>query len=180
MVSNIDLAPTFEALAGRRPAGLPLGAVPGARRCASPPVPPTTTCSTSTPGRPRSGAATRTAGTSGASIDVIPSYVAVRSREALLVRLDLDPSWEGVEVAWEFYDYRDAPYERTNTFADPDKRDEVRRLRRRLGASCPAGRPAATHRCPSVPQPDPHVTRSGHFRTILTHLQQPHGSDDRQ
>ena len=65
---------------------------------------------------------------------MIPSYVAVRSREALLVRLDLDPSWEGVEVAWEFYDYRDAPYERTNTFADPDKRDEVRRLRRRLGA----------------------------------------------
>ncbi len=38
-------------------------------------------------------------------MDLIPSYVAVRSRDALLVRLDLDPSWDGVDEAWEFYDY---------------------------------------------------------------------------
>ena len=118
---------------------------------------------------------------SGAAIDVIPSYVAVRSRNALLVRLDLDPSWEGVEVAWEFYDYRDAPYERTNTFADPDKRDEVRRPPTPAGRLpvLPVDRPRRTG-ARSVPQPDPHVTRFGPFPHILTHLQQPHGSDDRQ
>ena len=52
-------------------------------------------------------------------MDLIPSYVAVRSRDGLLVRLDLDPSWDGTDVAWEYYDYRDAAYERTNTFTDP-------------------------------------------------------------
>lgn len=68
----------------------------------------------------------------GGTLDIIPSYVAVRSRNALLVRLDLDPAWEGTDYAWEFYDYRDAPFERTNTFTDPDKQPQVRRLKRRL------------------------------------------------
>ena len=78
---------------------------------------------------------------------MIPSYVAVRSRNALLVRLDLDPSWEGVEVAWEFYDYRDAPYERTNTFADPDKRTRYAGTSSGCAGSCGAGRSRATSRC---------------------------------
>ncbi|MBD8868145.1 sulfatase-like hydrolase/transferase [Nocardioides donggukensis] len=69
---------------------------------------------------------------SGGTIDRIPSYVAVRSRTGLLVRLDLDPSWEGEDVAWEFYDYRDAPFERTNTVARADKRAEVRFLKKRI------------------------------------------------
>ena len=69
---------------------------------------------------------------SGGTLDLIPSYVAVRSRDGLLVRLDLDPDWEGVDEAWEFYSYADAPYERTNRFADPAHAGEVRVLKRRL------------------------------------------------
>lgn len=68
----------------------------------------------------------------GGTIDVIPSYIAVRSRHALLVRLDLDPGWETTDHAWEFYDYRDAAFERTNTYADPAKRQQVRRMQQRL------------------------------------------------
>ena len=132
MVSNIDLAPTFEVLAGLRPPAYRSGQ--------------SLVATLRTPSRaphdyvflehtwsPSLGGSDPDRWYSGAAIDVVPSYVAVRSRNALLVRLDLDPSWEGVEVAWEFYDYRDAPFERTNTFADPDKQEEVRRLRRRLG-----------------------------------------------
>ena len=59
----------------------------------------------------------------------MPSYVAVRTRDALLVGLDLDGSWEGTDVAWEFYDYRASPFERTNAFAAPRYRGEVARLR---------------------------------------------------
>ncbi|KQZ68693.1 hypothetical protein ASD66_15570 [Nocardioides sp. Root151] len=69
---------------------------------------------------------------SGGTIDIIPSYVAIRSRDALLVRLDLDPDWQGTDYAWEFYDYRDSAFEQTNSYADPGKRAEVRRLQRRL------------------------------------------------
>ncbi|WP_157550890.1 sulfatase-like hydrolase/transferase [Nocardioides jensenii] len=69
---------------------------------------------------------------SGGTIDIIPSYLAIRSRDALLVRLDLDDDWESTDYAWEFYDYRDAPYERSNSYADPAKQGEVRRMQRRL------------------------------------------------
>ena len=63
---------------------------------------------------------------------MIPSYTAVRSKDGLLVRLDLDPDWVGTDIAWEFYSYAEAPYERTNRFADPAYADEVAALRRRL------------------------------------------------
>jgi arylsulfatase A-like enzyme len=132
MVSNIDLAPTFEDLAGLRPAPYRSGR--------------SIVATLRTPSRaphdyvffehtwaPTLGGTDPDRWYAGSAIDVIPSYVAVRSRQSLLVRLDLDPSWEGTDVAWEFYDYRDAPFERTNSFADPAKRVEVRRLQRRLG-----------------------------------------------
>jgi arylsulfatase A-like enzyme len=66
---------------------------------------------------------------SGRENDAVPSYVAVRTRHALLVRLDLDDSWEGTDVAWEYYDYRVSRFERTNAFADPRHAAEVARLR---------------------------------------------------
>jgi hypothetical protein len=69
---------------------------------------------------------------SGGTLDVIPSYVAVRSRDGLLVRLDLDPDWVGTDIAWEFYSYAEAPYERTNRFADPAYADQVAALSKRL------------------------------------------------
>lgn len=68
----------------------------------------------------------------GGTMDDIPSYVAVRSRGGLLVRYDLDPSWEGVEPALELYDYRDVAWERRNVAADPAARQLRDRLSRRL------------------------------------------------
>ena len=41
----------------------------------------------------------------GGGLNVIPSYVAVRSRTALLVRNDLDRRWGRHRYAYEFYDY---------------------------------------------------------------------------
>ncbi len=68
----------------------------------------------------------------GGSMDLIPSYVAVRSRTALLVRLDLDPSWDGVENAWEFYDYTDVGWERRNEYGEPEHADQIERLTQKL------------------------------------------------
>jgi arylsulfatase A-like enzyme len=68
----------------------------------------------------------------GGTMDLIPSYVAVRSRDALLVRLDLDPSWDGVDHAWEFYDYTSVGWERTNAYADPAHARTVARVTRAL------------------------------------------------
>jgi arylsulfatase A-like enzyme len=69
---------------------------------------------------------------SGGTLDVIPSYTAVRSKDGLLVRLDLDNDWATSDIAWEFYSYAEAPYERTNRFADPAYADRVAALRGRL------------------------------------------------
>ena len=158
MVSNIDLAPTFEVLAGLRPPSYRAGqSLVGTLR--TPSRAPHDYVFFEHTWSPSLGGSDPDRWYSGASIDAVPSYVAVRSRNALLVRLDLDPSWEGVEVAWEFYDYRDAPFERTNTFAEPDKQEEVRRLRRRLGVflSCRSTTRDApvTARCRSLTRPGP-------------------------
>ncbi|QBR93072.1 sulfatase-like hydrolase/transferase [Nocardioides euryhalodurans] len=68
----------------------------------------------------------------GGTMDLIPSYLAVRSRTGLLVRYDLDPTWEGIDHAWEFYDYTRVGWERTNGYADPAHRAQVRLLTDRL------------------------------------------------
>ena len=87
---------------------------------------------------------------------MIPSYVAVRSRTALLVRNDLDRRWGHHRYAYELYDYTGhfagRPWERTNLFDDPAhaaeratlmaKLDAVGRLRGR------APRPAGDRRLP--------------------------------
>jgi hypothetical protein len=130
VVSNIDLAATFEDLAGI--------ASPAYRSGTS--IAPTFTDPTLDrrgytflehtwapslgfdPDRPYSGG----------TLDVIPSYTAVRSKDGLLVRLDLDPDWEGTDIAWEFYSYAEAPFERINRFADPAYADQVAVLRTRL------------------------------------------------
>ena len=130
MVSNIDLASTFEDLAGLDPPGYRAGTSiattfrdPAVDRRGYTFFEHTWAPSLGVdPDRPYSGG----------TLDVIPSYVAVRSRDGLLVRLDLDPDWAGTDVAWEYYDYRASPFERTNEFADPTHADDVTRLRRRL------------------------------------------------
>ncbi len=118
MVSNIDWAPTFEELAG---VGSP------AYRSGASLVPTFTdpaarvgdyvyfehTFSKSRPGADPDRPFT------GGGLNVIPSYVAVRSRTALLVRNDLDPRWGHHRYAYELYDYGDHAWERTNAYDDP-------------------------------------------------------------
>jgi N-acetylglucosamine-6-sulfatase len=132
LVTNVDLAPTIESLAGLATPDYRFG-----------------TSFDDSLGEPTDADRThvffehtwaRSLGTDpdklygGGTMDLIPSYVAVRSRDGLLVRFDLDPGWSGARFAWEFYDYRDDGYERTNTYARAAKRPEVAALRRALGA----------------------------------------------
>lgn len=130
VVSNIDLAPTFEELAGLKPAPYQSGVS----------LVPTLT-------QPklnrqdyaffehtyaRTFADDPDASKSGGTLGMIPSYVAVRSRTGLLVRLDLDNSWTGVNYAYEYYDYRYRSWEKTNTFNLPQHQAQVRELMKKL------------------------------------------------
>lgn len=135
MVSNIDWAPTFEELAG-------LG--PPSYRSGVSLVPTLTdpaagqhdyvffehTFSRSRPGEDPDRPFT------GGGLNVIPSYLAVRSRTALLVRNDLDPRWGRHRYAYEFYDYTGQrsgqPWERTNQYGDPAYAPEVATLMAKL------------------------------------------------
>jgi arylsulfatase A-like enzyme len=131
MVSNIDLAPTFEQLAGLD--------TPAYRSGIS--IVPTLadpalglqdyvyfehTFSLSRPGADPDRAFT------GGGLNVIPSYVGVRSRTALLVRFDLDRRWGRHRYAYEFYDYRRERWERTNLYDDPASAAEVSTLMGKL------------------------------------------------
>ena len=51
-----------------------------------------------------------------------------------LRRHDLDPRAPGEQTGWEFYSYRDAPWERRNAYADPEDAAEVAALTERLEA----------------------------------------------
>lgn len=132
LTTNLDLAPTFEDLAGLRPADyrsgrslLPSLADPVAS--ARDYVFFEHTYAPSLGSDPDKQYA-------GGTMDLVPSYVAVRSRDALLVRLDLDPSWDGVDEAWEFYDYSEVDWERTNEYADPAHARTIARMTRALEA----------------------------------------------
>ncbi|MGH3361507.1 MAG: sulfatase-like hydrolase/transferase [Nocardioides sp.] len=130
VVSNLDLAPTFEDLAGLRSPAYRSGVslVPTLREAGVNRRDLTFFEHTYAPSLGFDPDATYI----GASMDIIPSYVAVRSRTALLVRLDLDPSWDGVEHAWEFYDYTDVGWEQTNEYGDPEHAAQIARLTRKF------------------------------------------------
>jgi arylsulfatase A-like enzyme len=70
---------------------------------------------------------------SGGTIDIIPSYIAVRGSQGLLVRFDLDKSWKGTDYAYELYRY-DRPWEDRNVFAEDHAKQYARDLMRRLNA----------------------------------------------
>jgi len=132
VTSNIDLAPTFEELAGLLPApyrsGLSL-----APTLAQPALVRQSfaflehTQQTLTGGDPD-------AAFSGSELDRIPSYTAVRSRTGLLARFDLDPRKGRTSWSYEFYSYKRDRFERKNAFASPKHRDEVALLMARLAA----------------------------------------------
>ncbi len=130
VVSNLDLAPTLEELAGLRPARFRSGTslVPSLREPAADRRRFTFFEHTWAP----SLGLDPDASYAGGTMDLIPSYVAVRNRQALLVRYDLDPSWEGVDHAYELYDYRGVGWERTNVVSDPAHHALRERLLRRL------------------------------------------------
>jgi arylsulfatase A-like enzyme len=132
VTSNIDLAPTFEELAGLAPAPFRSGVslVP--------------TLAQRAPARRSYAFLEHTQQTmtgrdpdaafSGSELDRIPSYTAVRSRSALLVRLDLDPRRRKTSWGFEFYHYGRDGFERRNTFASPKRQEEVATLMARLTA----------------------------------------------
>ena len=129
-VNNIDLAPTFEQLAGLRPSRIRSGN--GFARTLRHPDARGSRFAffEHTYARSQPGEVDLDMG-SGGTIDIIPSYVAVRGERGLLVRFDLDQSWRGHRYAWELYRY-DVPWEDTNVFATDHTKPYARQLMRRL------------------------------------------------
>jgi len=129
-VSNLDLASTFESLARLRSPGYRSGTsfaaslrrprAPGGRFVFF-----DHTFAKSQLGEVDNDAAV------GGDIDSIPSYIGVRGRGGLLVRVDLNNSWRGTDYAWELYRY-DVPWEDRNVFAEDHDEPWARELMRRL------------------------------------------------
>ncbi len=131
VVSNIDLAPTFEDLAGLTPAPyrsgwslVPTFGNPGLNRRDATfiehvDVP--REDSTADPDVPFDSA-----------IKSVPSYTAVRTRGALLVRFDLDPTRDGVDHAWEYYEYSRVNWEKTNKYGRSAHAARIERLTRKI------------------------------------------------
>ncbi|QIK75047.1 sulfatase-like hydrolase/transferase [Nocardioides piscis] len=132
LTSNIDLAPTFEELAGLTPRPYRFGAslVPTFGD-------PTLvrrnhvfiehTAQALTKADPDSALR-------GDELDRIPSYVAVRSRTGVLIRYDFDNAADRVVHGYEFYPYKNRVWEKTNSFAMPRYRAEVSGLLAKLEA----------------------------------------------
>lgn len=131
-VSNIDLASTFEDLAGLESPGFRSGQsflpslrnreAPGGRFAFY-----EHTHAKIQPGEVEVDML------SGGTLDIIPSYLAVRGKRGLLVRVDLDNSPEQTDYAWELYRY-DVPWEDRNVFAEDHEKPWVQELKRRLEA----------------------------------------------
>lgn len=128
--STIDLAATFEDLAG-----LPVAPFRSGRSLV-PSLSDATSRTrnyvhfehTSEPGT--KGDPDRVAG--GFEIDRIPSYVAVRGDQGLLIRNDLRVGAGGPQYGYEYYSYAAEPWERRNEFADPAAADRVAVLLKEL------------------------------------------------
>jgi hypothetical protein len=132
VTSNIDLAPTFEELAGLAPpayrSGLSLVPTFSQPRLVRQRYAFLEhTQQTLTGGDPD-------AAFSGAELDRIPSFTAVRTRSALLARFDLDPRPRTVTWGYEFYSYKGERFERRNAFTSPRRQPEVADLLARLAA----------------------------------------------
>ncbi|WP_165807105.1 sulfatase-like hydrolase/transferase [Nocardioides currus] len=130
LTSNIDLAPTFEELAGLTPQPYRFGAslVP---TFGDPAVVRRNyvfmehTAQALTKKDPDSAL-------TGDELDRIPSYVAVRSATGLLIRYDFDNAPTRADYGYEFYSYRNRAWEKTNSFAQPRYAAEVATLRQKL------------------------------------------------
>jgi len=129
-VSEVDLAPTFEDLAGLTP-GKYVAGRSFAPTLSHPRAPGNHyaffehTWAKTMPGEVDADTAVH------GMIDYIPSYIGVRGKRGLLVRFDLDKG-PGVDYAWELYDYKVHPWEDTNVFARDHDKPYARDLMRRL------------------------------------------------
>ena len=129
-VNNIDLASTFETLAGLRPKDYRSGTsfadtlhdrkAKGGRFVFF----------DHTYAKSRSGEVDSDRAVGG-SLESIPSYIGVRGKRGLLVRVDLDNSWTGTDYAYELYRY-DVPWEDRNVFATDHDKPWARKLMNRL------------------------------------------------
>ncbi len=132
LTSNIDLAPTFEEIAGLTPRPYRFGAslVP---TFGDPALVRRNhvffehTAQALTKKDPDSALR-------GDELDRIPTYVAVRSRTGLLIRYDLDNAADRVDYGYEFYSYKNRVWEKTNAFAQPRHAPEVGGLLAKLKA----------------------------------------------
>lgn len=70
----------------------------------------------------------------GDELDRIPSYVAVRSATGLLIRYDFDNAAARTDHGFEFYPYKNRVWEKTNAFAKPRYAAEVQVLLDKLAA----------------------------------------------
>ncbi len=136
MTTNIDLAPTFEQLAGLKPEPFRSGRslVPSLLDADSSERDHVFVEHTSEPGQ----AGDPDRAFNGHELDRIPGYLAVRSRTGLLIRSDLGPlaGHEPDEPlpGYEFYSYDQVPWERRNQFTDPRYAPEVKALMAKLEA----------------------------------------------
>jgi arylsulfatase A-like enzyme len=131
MTSNIDLAPTFEELAGARSPAYRSG-----RSLVETFDDPRAQVHDVVFFEHTAYVAARldpdAALLDGTEYHRIPSYVAVRSRTGLLVRFDLDPTLAGVDHAWGFYDYTNSRWERGNEYDKPAHSRRIALLARKL------------------------------------------------
>lgn len=132
LTSNVDLAPTFEEIAGLTPQNYRFGAslVPtfGDRALVRRNyVFFEHTAQALTKQDPDSAF-------TGDELDRIPSYVAVRSATGLLIRYDFDNAPERTDYGYEFYPYKNRVWEKTNSFAKRRYAAEVNLLRGKLVA----------------------------------------------
>ena len=116
IVGNVDLAPTFETIAGVTPRPDRAGGtfLPTLRNPAANGNRYTFFQHTYSRTNPDTDPDADT--DIGGSSVTLPSYLAVRSKDALLVKWDLDKSYAGTDYAYELYDYRANAYERTNLY----------------------------------------------------------------
>ena len=132
VTSNIDLAATFEELAGLRPApyrsGVSLVPTFADKRLVQRRYAFFEHTQQTLTGPDPDAAFT------GTELDRIPSYTAVRSRTGLLVRLDLDPRPGKEEWGYEFYSYQRQRFEKKNLFGARRHAAEVAELMARLEA----------------------------------------------
>jgi arylsulfatase A-like enzyme len=132
LTSNLDLAPTFEEIAGLAPQPYRFGAslLP---TFGDPAVVRRNyvffehTAQALTHQDPD-------AALNGDELDRIPSYVAVRSATGLLIRYDFDNAGERTDYGYEFYSYKNRSWEKTNAFAKPRHAPEVQVLLDKLTA----------------------------------------------